>query len=119
MNSKHKYKGITLIVACLTSVLIAALITALNIWIGTDNSYRFAVANLAVALAVKVTVEKRSIFGAIVGALACGFSFFCYRLFLEILGYYIENSDSTGFYVGIIVCMIIGASIGYNREIQE
>lgn len=116
MNSGQKYKGITLIVACLTSVLIAALIAALNIWIGTENSYRLAFATLAVAFAVKATVEKKSIFGAIVGALACGFSFFCYRLFLELLGYYVENSDSTGFYVEIIVSMIIGASIGYNRE---
>ena len=97
------------------SVVVAIILAVIGIWLEAEYILVLALGAVAVGMVIHNFVPKKSIAGAILGAIFCPATYFIYQVFMAMFGYYYEGDDNT-FWWMLAGSFIYGAYMGYNND---
>jgi hypothetical protein len=99
-----------------TSVIVGIVIALIGIWTESEYMIVLCIGAVIVASVIKHFVPRKSIGGAIIGAILTPTTYFIYQAIMAFNGYYYEKDGDTWFWFLLIGSVILGGFMGYNND---
>jgi MFS family permease len=98
------------------SVLVGIALAAIGIWLESEYMLALCIGAVIVATVIGRFVPRKSIGGAIIGAILTPATYFIYQSIMAFYGYSYEKDGDTWFWFLLIGSAVFGAYMGYNNN---
>jgi len=98
------------------SVLVGIALAVIGIWLESEYMIALCVGAAIVAAVIGRFVPRKSIGGAIIGAILTPATYFIYQTIMAVYGYSYEKDGDTWFWFLLIGSAVFGAYMGYNNN---
>jgi hypothetical protein len=98
------------------SVLVGIALAVIGIWLESEYMIALCVGAAIVAAVIGKFVPRKSIGGAIIGAILTPATYFIYQTIMAVYGYSYENAGDNWFWFLLIGSAVFGAYMGYNNN---
>lgn len=97
------------------SFIVAIALAVIGIWLEAEYTLALALGGVFIGLVIRNFVPKKSIAGAIIGAILCPATYLLYQVIIAMYGYYLEGDENTIWFM-LGGGLIYGAYMGYNND---
>ena len=114
-NGKKPNYGMAFLAGFGASVLVGIALAALGMWTESEYMWSIVIGVVLVSITIHQFVPKRSIGGAIIGAILTPATYLIYQVIMWNYGYSYSDNDNW-FWFMLIGAVAVGAYMGYNNE---